>query len=69
VSSPRPEAIKFVWTLADKVTTCAALANDGTLYEFYLDAVPTAGVILGAPKVRDLCVVAFFFFFNENGLL
>jgi hypothetical protein len=47
----RPESIKFLWTLANKITPCAALANDGTFYEFYSDAVPTAGVILGRANI------------------
>ncbi len=33
--TPTGQAIAYVWTLADKTTPCAAMAADGTFYEFF----------------------------------
>lgn len=54
--------IKYIWTLADKITPCAALGVDGTFYEFFTTGGTTAGVIdLGTAKQQPGDTTAFNF--------
>jgi hypothetical protein len=58
--APTGQSIAFVWTLADGITPCGALAADGPLFEFFLNS-GAPGVNLGAPNVLPANTVPFSF--------